>query len=48
MFIADKNVARMHIRMEEAVAENLGEEDLHATLCQQLHVHTMTLQRRYV
>ncbi len=48
MFIADKNIARMHIRMEEAVAEDLGEEDLHATFCQQLHINAMTLQRGYV
>ena len=42
---ADKNIARMHVGMEEAVAENLGKEDLYATLSQQLHVSPLRFQR---
>ena len=32
MLTADKNITRVHICMEETVAENLSEEDLNATL----------------
>ena len=45
MMTADKNIARMHVGMEEAVAENLRKEDLHATLGQQLHVSPLRFQR---
>ena len=48
VLIADENVARMHVCMEEAVAENLSKEDLHATLGQQLHVGALFFQRRHV
>ena len=41
----DENVARMHVGMEEAVAENLSKEDLHAALSQQLHVGPLRFQR---
>ena len=34
-----EDVAGVHVGVEEVVAEHLGEEDLHAVLRQQLHVH---------
>ncbi|MNC64965.1 hypothetical protein D3C75_1152060 [compost metagenome] len=34
----------MHISMEETVAENLSEEHLHATFCQQFHVSALLVK----
>ena len=48
MLAADKNIARMHIRMEEAVTENLGEKYLHTTLGQQFHVCALLMQSRNI
>ena len=48
MLVADEYVARMHIGMEEAVAEHLGEEDLDAPLRQQLHIGALGLQRLHI
>ncbi|MNE07950.1 hypothetical protein D3C80_1005910 [compost metagenome] len=45
MLVTDKDIPRMHIGMEKAVAENLGEEDLHATFGQQFHVRSLIFQR---
>ena len=41
---ADKNIAGVHVGVEEAVAEHLGEENLHATFGQHLHVGTLVGQ----
>ncbi|MNZ34692.1 hypothetical protein D3C78_520730 [compost metagenome] len=38
----------MHVGVEEAVAKHLGEEDLHATLGEQLHVGALVGQGRQV
>ncbi len=48
MFVGDEDVARVHVGVEEAVAEYLGEEHLHPALGQQLHVGAVGLQRRNV
>jgi hypothetical protein len=45
---ADENIAGVHVGVEEAVAEHLGEENLHATLGQHLHVGTLVGQGRQV
>ncbi len=36
--MADKNISRMHVRMEKAVAENPGEENFNPAFRQQFHV----------
>ncbi|SAJ33735.1 Uncharacterised protein [Enterobacter cloacae] len=41
---ADEDVAGVHVGMEEAVAEHLGEEDLHAALGQCLEVGALVAQ----
>ena len=41
---ADEDVARVHVGVEEAVAEHLGEENLHAAFGQQLHVGVLRAQ----
>src|SRR5690606_3892675 len=43
-----KNVARMHVGVEEAVSEDLGEKDLHATLGQFFHVCALGLERLHI
>ena len=48
MLVADEDVARVHIGMEKAVAEHLGEEDLHTPLRQQLHIGSLSLERLHV
>lgn len=45
---ADEDVARVHVGMEEAVAEHLGEEYLHASFGQQLHVGALIGQGGHV
>ncbi len=42
---ADEDVARMHVSVEEVVAEHLGEEDLHAAFGELLEVDVMAAQR---
>ena len=48
VLVAHEDIARVHVRMEKAVAEHLGEEDLHATLGQQLHVRSLLLQGHHI
>ncbi len=45
---ADENVAGVHVSVEKAVAEYLGEEDLHAALGEHFHVGALIGQRREV
>lgn len=45
VLIGDEDVAWVHVGVEEAVAEHLGEEHLHPALGQQLHVGAVSLQR---
>ena len=40
----DEDVAGVHVGMKEVVAEDLGEEDLHPTLAQQLHADPLGLE----
>ena len=44
VFERDEDVARVHVGVEEAVAEHLGEEHLHSALGQQLHVGAVGLR----
>ncbi|MNT85944.1 hypothetical protein D3C72_2261730 [compost metagenome] len=48
MLIGDEDVAGVHVGVEEAVTEHLGEEDLNPALRQQFHVGAVGLQRGYV
>ena len=48
MVVANKNIAWMHVCVEKAVAEHLGEKDLHAAFRQQLHVRALRFQRLHV
>ncbi|MNV06328.1 hypothetical protein D3C71_967010 [compost metagenome] len=41
---ADEDVAGVHVGVEEAVAEHLGEENLHATLGEHFHVGALVGQ----
>ena len=40
----NKNIAGVHIGMEKAITENLGEKHLHATFCQQFHISAVSFQ----
>ena len=44
----DEDVARVHVGVEEAVAEYLGKEDFHAAFGKLLHIGTLVGQRRQV
>ena len=41
----DKNIARVHVGVEEAVVEYLREENLHASLGQCLHIDPSRIKR---
>ena len=42
----DKNIAGMHICMEETIAEHLRKEHLHASFGQQFHIGILRMQSR--
>ena len=44
----DKDIAGVHVRVEETVPEHLGEENLHPAFSQPFQIHPRLLQRRRV